>query len=201
VHVEVYDAVGLLNGGGLLGMTDSGDGGSYVIPNFTPPQLGTIVIMTGRTNATMIMAGTGGQNITAGNSYRIDAYAVTQTEAAGWGFDITAGGAYIARYYKDTKPDPTKLIINETMPASGVTMIKDFAPAAGAKYFNDTLTAVDGTLTVTGASGAAIVASPIPMGGTFPSFSGMGGGVATWETLPGGSAAGLVIITRFHPGP
>ena len=201
VHVELYDAVGLLQGAGLLAMTDSADGSSYIFNDFNPPPLGTIVVMTGRTMATMTMAGTGAVNVTGNNAYRVDAYALKKSDSDGWGFDIATGGAQIAKYYKDTKPQPNQLINNETMPAMGVTMVKDGAPAAGAKYFNDALTAVDNALTTTGASGAALVASPIPMGGMFPTFSGSGGGVAQWETLNGGSAQGVVIITRFHPGP
>ncbi|MGZ3405130.1 MAG: hypothetical protein ACXVAN_01715, partial [Polyangia bacterium] len=201
VHVELYDAVGLLTGGGLIAMTDSSDGSSYIFKDFVPPAFGTIVVMTGRTMATMTMAGTGAQNVTPNNQYRVDAYALKQVDSAAWGFDITAGGAQVAKYYKDAKPAPNQLINNESMPAMGVTMIKDGAPAAGAKYFNDTLTAVDNALTATGASGTALVASPIPMGGMFPTFSGSGGGVSPWETLNGGSAPGVVIITRFHPGP
>ena len=201
--VELYDAVGLLQGGGLIASTVSADGKSYIFNNFAAPPLGTIVVMTGHTNSptAMTMAGTGAINVTSNNQYRVDAYAVKKADSDGWGFDITTGGAQIAKYYKDPKPQPNQLIANETMPASGVTMIKDGSPAAGAKYFNDTLTAVDGTLTTTGASGVAIVASPIAMGGSFPSFSGSGGGVSPWETLNGGSAMGIVIITRFHPGP
>lgn len=202
--VELYDAVGLLQGGGLIASTVSTDGKSYIFKDFSAPQLGTIVVMTGHNNAgtMMTMAGTGAQGVSGNNQYRVDAYAVKKADSDAWGFDVTAGGAQIAKYYKDPKPAPNQLIANETMPASGVTMIKDGNPAAGAKYFNATRTAIDPALTTaTGTSGVAIVASPIPMGGSFPTFSGSGGGISPWETLNGGSAPTIVIITRFHPGP
>jgi len=201
VHVELYDALGFLSGGGLIASTDSTDGKNYIFRDFSPPQFGIIIVMTGHTMANMTEAGTGALNISGNGQYRVDAYAIPKADSDAWGFDISTGGAQIAKYYKDPKPQPTQLIANETMAASGVTMIKDGAPAAGAKYFNDALTAVDGSLTMTSTSGVAIVASPIQMGGMFPTFTGSGGGVSPWESIQGGSAANIVIITRFHPGP
>jgi hypothetical protein len=69
----------------------------------------------------------------------------------------------------------------------------------GVRYFGASLTTVDGTLTATGASGAALVAAPSGI----HTFGGMGGSVAgaapSWPTLPGGSTVGVVFITRFHP--
>lgn len=202
LHVQLYDPIQLLSGGAPIAETDlATNGGSYKFANFSPPSLGLIVILTGVTNATMTPAGTGAQGVSAGNQYTVDAYAIKKADSDAWGFDLTAGGGYVAKFYKDKKPAPNLLIANETMPVAGVTLIKDGAPAAGAKYFNDTLTAIDPALTVTGNSGVAIVASPIAMGGMFPTFSGSGPTAMpiTWESLPGGSAAGLVIITRFHP--
>jgi hypothetical protein len=203
LHVDLYDPITLLSGGAPLASTDlATDGGAYAFQNFTPPGLGLIVILTGRTNTTtMVATATGAQGISGGNKYTVDAYSLKQSDAAGWGFDITTGGGYIAKFYKDPKPAANLLINNETMKVAGVTLTKDGPPAAGAKYFNDTLTAIDPALTVTGTSGVAIVASPIPTGGMFPVFSGTGPTAApiTWEQLPGGSAAGLVFVTRFHP--
>jgi hypothetical protein len=60
-----------------------------------------------------------------------------------------------------------------------------------------------GTSTVMGV-GAAIVPLPVT-GGSFPTISGMGGTVPTWEAFPGGSAGAtasagaVIIVTRFHP--
>ena len=207
VTVDLFDATQLLQGKGpIMTVQSSSDGQTFVFQDFTPPPLGTVVIMTHATSPTVtINAGTGGQGVSGNTKYTIDAYAIPKTDADAWGFDYATGGGQIALYFSDPKPtSPTMLLANETTPVAGVTMMKDGAPADGmnghplAKYFDDTLTAV-GTGTTTGAKGAAIVASPIPTGGTFPSFSGMGGGVTTWETLPGGSAPGVVIITRFHP--
>ena len=202
LHVDLFDPITLLQGGAPIASTDlSSDDGAYVFQDFTPPGLGLIVILTGRTTATMVATATGAQGIAGGNQYTVDAYAVKKTDAAGWGFDITTGGGYIAKFYSDPKPAANLLINNETMKVAGVTLTKDGAPAAGVQYFNATLTAIDNTLTATGTSGVAIVASPIPTGGMFPVFSGTGPTAMpiTWEMLPGGSAPGLVFVTRFHP--
>ena len=202
VTVDLFDATQLLQGKGpIMTVSSTDDGSAFVFQDFAPPPLGTVVIMTHATSPTvMINAGTGGQGISGNTKYTIDAYGIPKTDADAWGFDYTTGGAQIALYFSDAKPSPTMILANEANPVAGVTMLKDGAPAAGAKYFDDTLTTV-GAGTTTGAKGAAIVASPIMMGGTFPTFSGMGGGVTQWESLPGGSAMGVVIITRFHPGP
>jgi hypothetical protein len=205
LHVELFDALQLLQGGAPIVSTDlATDGGSYVFQDFTPPNFGIIVVMTGRTNATMTAAGTGAQNVSAGNQYVVDLYAIKKADSDAWGggFNVATGGAYIAKFYSNMKPDPKILLATQdTTPVAGVTLTKDSAPAAGAQYFNDTLSAIDTNLMATGASGVAIVASPIPMGGSFPNFSGTGPTAMpiTWETLPGGSAPGVVIITRFHP--
>ena len=114
------------------------------------------------------------QGIASGNQYKLDTYSIPKADSDQWGFDITTGGAHIAKFYNDPKPLPTNIIANETMPVAGVTLLKDGMTAAGAGYFNDTLTAVDGALTATGASGTAIVSSPLTGGGSFPTFSGIG---------------------------
>lgn len=200
IHVELYNPTDLLNGGAPLASQDV-TGGAYAFQSFKAPMLGLIVIMTGRTNTgVLVPAATGDQGISAG-IYHVDAYALKQADVANWGFDITAGGAVIAKFYNDPKPAANALIINETHPVAGVTLRKDFQAATGAQYFNDTLTKIDTNLMVTGNSGTAIVASPVPMGSNFPVFDGTGptSMPITWEMDPGGSAAGLVLITRFHP--
>ena len=202
IHVELYDPVTLLNGGGPIATYDSPDGGSYVFQDFTPPGLGLVVIATGKGTPGQVVAGSAGQGIGAAK-YVIDTYQLSQAEVAGWGggIDVAMTGAFVAKFYNDPAPAAgAPSTATETMPAAGVTLTKDFSPAAGAKYFNDGLTAIDGALTVTGNSGTAVVASPVPTGSNFPIFSGTGGGQAMWEQHPGGSAAGLVLILRFHPG-
>jgi len=155
--------------------------------------------VTGKGTTGFVTAGSAGQGIGA-STYTIDTYEVKKADADAWGFDYATNGAFIAKFYKDPPPNPgDPVLANETMPAPGVTLIKDGATPAGVKYFNDTLTAVDGALTVTGMSGTAIVASPVS-GTMFPNFTGMGGGEPSWETHPGGSATGLILILRFHPG-
>jgi hypothetical protein len=204
LHVDLFDPVTLLTGGAPIASTILSDGGAYVFQDFAPPGLGLIVVLTGRTDATLVPTATGDSGIAAGNQYRLDAYAVKMADAAGWaasGFDISTGGGYIAKFYKDAKPAPNLLIANETMPAAGVTLLKNNSTDPSTKYFNATLTAIDNALTVTGTSGVAIMSSPIPPNSGFPNFTGMGGGISPWESLPGGSAPGLVFVTRFHPGP
>ncbi len=202
IHVELYDPIAVLTPGATpIAMYDSADGGSYVFQDFQVPSLGIIVVTTGKGTAGFIVAGSAAQGIASGNQYKLDTYSIPKADSDQWGFDITTGGAQIAKFYKDPKPLPTNIIANETMPVAGVTLTKDMMTAAGAGYFNDTLTAVDGALTATGNSGVAIVSSPLTGGGSFPTFSGSGPTAMpiTWEALPGGSAPGLVLITRFHP--
>lgn len=204
IDVDLWDPLQLLTGGMPIATTTLTDGSSYVFSNFSPPSLGLIVVMThttaGGTSTMMTPAGTGAQMISAGNAYTVDAYAIKKADSDAWGFDIATGGAYVAKFYKDKKPAPNLLIANESMPVAGVTLVKDGMPAMGTKYFDDTLTMIDNTLTATGKSGVAIVASPV-VGSSFPTFTGNGPTAMpiTWESLPGGSAPGVVIITRFHP--
>ena len=73
---------------------------------------------------------------------RVDAYAVPKTDSDAWSFDITHRRRLHREVLHDAAPPPNLLVANETMPASGVTLIKDGADAM-AKYFNATLTAVD----------------------------------------------------------
>ncbi len=155
--------------------------------------------MTGDGSVRQLTA-SGDQGVGAG-TYRVDAYTIPASEVAAWGFPgIAQTGAYVAKFYKDMKQPATNLVANETMPVAGVTLTKN-GSNAGVKYFNSTLTAIDPTLTVTGTSGVAAVDAAIPMGGSFPTFTGQGPTAMpiSWEMLPGGSAPNLVFITRFHP--
>lgn len=200
ISVALYDPQVLLSMGAPIAQANLDSGGSYAFQNFHAPQLGLIVIVTSSpmgTTMNLVTAATGDQGVGAG-IYRVDAYAVKAADVANWGFDISTAGAVIGKFYNDPKPPSNLLIANETHPQAGVVMQQN-GSSTGVQYFNDTLTAVDGMLTSTGASGAAIVAAPVTSG--FPNFTGMGPAAMpiTWETLPGGSAAGLVLITRFHP--
>ncbi|MCU1280420.1 MAG: hypothetical protein JWM53_3966 [bacterium] len=204
IHLELYDPIKLLQGGGPLASTDSTDGFSYKFQDFMPPTLGLVVIVTaglvpGMTTAGFVPTGSAGQGIGAAK-YTIDTYALTTTDAAKWNFDITTGGAFIAKFYSNPAPaaGAPVVVADDKTAVAGVTLLKDGANA-GAKYFDATLTAVDPTLTVTGTSGTAIVASPVAMGSNFSQFTGMGPAGMTWETHPGGSAPNLVLILRFHP--
>jgi hypothetical protein len=209
IAVAVYDPFTFLMGGNPL---DAGffTEGFYIFPNVAVPSFPLIIVVTGdmdKMNTTYVNTGTGAQGIVSGGKYRVDAYATPKSVQTTWfmnGFDINPSGGYLAKYYLDTKPAPTALIANETMPAAGVTLTKDGSPnPAGIKYFNTDLTNFS-TGTATTTVGAAIV--PIPVtGGSFPTISGMSSTVSAWEQLPGGSAGAtssagaVIIVTRFHP--
>jgi hypothetical protein len=202
VDVAVFDPVTLLQGGAPI---DHGVfTGGFVLNNLAPPTLGLLAVVVGdvdgnRMDTIFINCGVGDQGIQAGNKYRVDAYVLKKTVADAWGFDYTTNGSYVAKYYSSAKPSQNDLeVANDktTDLVTGVVLVKDGAMnPAGTKYFNATLTAIDNALNATGASGAAEV--PAPVSGSFPNFSGSGGGI-TWETQPGGSAKGLVFVTRFH---
>lgn len=205
IHVSLYNPVEFLSGNPPIDEKDV-TGSSYVFANFPPPSLMLVVVVTGdkdHMNATFVNTATGAAGVTANNQYTVDAYTIPKAVTDSWkttgGLDInnpTTGGAYVGIYYSDTKPAPTNLVFNEKTPVMGVQMVKDNAAnPPGTKYFTTDLLTL-GTGTSTSAIGAAVVPSPIT--GGFPSFSGMGGGI-TWETLPGGSATGVVFVTRFHP--
>jgi hypothetical protein len=202
IHVAVYDPVSFLGGNPPLDQTDVTTPG-YMFKDISAPGLGLIVIVTGdanRMNATFINTATGAQGVSNGNKYRVDAYAIPKAVTDSWkttgGLDVNVGGAYVAIYYSDPKPAATNLAFTEKTPVMGVQMVKDSSTmlTPPAKYFTTDLLTL-GTGTSTSAIGGAVVPSPVT--GGFPTFSGMGGGI-TWETLPGGSAMGVVFVTRFH---
>lgn len=202
VDVSVWDATVLVSGGAPIDH-NTFSGGGYVLNGLTPPPLGLIAVVVSdpdgnRMNTTYINCAVGDQGIAAGQKYRADAYVLKKSVADSiTGFDYATGGQYVAKYYSDARPVQTDLeVANDKNPVMGVQLVENGgANPAGTKYFNATMTAFDGALTATGASGAATVAAPVA--GSFPTFSGMGGGIM-WETQPGGSKAGLVFVTRFH---
>ncbi|HXU69202.1 MAG TPA: hypothetical protein VN947_07720 [Polyangia bacterium] len=204
VHVAIYDPLTLLSGGGPL---DSGDfmGGGYLFPNVPAPGLGLVAVVVGDAdgkNTTYVNCATGDQMVSNGNAYRIDGYVMPRAVADGWnadGFDIAAGGAYVAKFYSDAKEPATSQIANEKSPVAGVTLYQDGAPAAGVRYFDPALADISASATATTSVGAAIVAAPVS--GSFPTFTGNGptSMPITWEADPGGSAPGVVFVTRFHP--
>ncbi|HXU69748.1 MAG TPA: hypothetical protein VN947_10490 [Polyangia bacterium] len=199
VHIAVYDPQALLSGGNAIKEAELTDGGQYVLSDFKAPQLGLIVIVTSTATGgtTMTTAATGDQGVSAG-IYRVDAYALKKSDSDAWGFDIATAGAQVGKFYSDPAPMPNALVIaDDTHPVAGVTMTQN-GSNSGVQYFNDTLTKIDGTLTMTGASGTAIVAAPVS--GGFPTFTGTGPASMpiSWQSLSGGSVPGLVLITRFH---
>jgi hypothetical protein len=172
---------------------------TYTFNNLRVPQLATAVAV-GDAAGTLQVTGTGGL-VTAGQKYQIDSYATPKTLAQSWatqsGFDLAVKGIYIARFFMDPAPQPNAIVATETMPLAGVTLTESGGPTA-AKYFGADFMTI-GTGTSTSAFGAAILQGT---GDTqVLSFSGMGGGVATWETHPGNTTANVVFVDRFHPMP
>ena len=204
LDVTLWDPLQLL-GGGMPVETCMTDGATYVCPDYNPTKLslGIGIVVTGAATPNFVGAGSAGQGLGA-STYNIDTYEVLKADADKWNFDYATNGAFIAKFYSDAKPTlPNITVATDTHPVSGVTLLKNGGDAM-ANYFDDTLTAITTGATMTGASGTAIVASPLGMGGSFPSFTGNGGmnqmGMPiTWETLQGGSQAGLILIIRFHP--
>lgn len=140
--------------------------------------------------------------IVAGQAYRVDAYVLPRSVVDGWttqtGTDYFAAGAYIARFYADPKPtDPNDHTLYEKQKVEGVTLTQDGSPAAGVRYFTDSLLTL-GQDTATGAEGAAIVSFE---GAAI--MSGMGGMAQgmpiSWESKVGASAPNMLLFGRFHP--
>jgi hypothetical protein len=205
VHVALYDPLTLLSNGAPLA---SGDfmGGGYLFPNTPAPGLGLLAIVVGDangSNTTYVNCATGDQMVANGSDYRIDAYVLPRTVTDGWkssgNFDIATGGAYIAKFYSDAKESPTQQIANEKSPVAGVQLLEGGSVPAGVLYFDTSLATISASAMATTSVGAAIVAAPVS--GSFPTFTGSGptSMPITWEVDPGGSAPGLVFVTRYHP--
>jgi hypothetical protein len=202
VYVSLFDAAALVQNNPPIAVNVF-SGGTYIFPNVTAPGSGTVTVVTGdadRLNTTYVNTATNA-TVSAGNMYRVDAYATPRTVTDSWkssgGFDFTVGGGYIARFFNDPKPSPFAFIANETHPVTGVQLTKNAATLAGTKYFNSSLSDLGGGLSATSAFGSAIVAST----GTIGTFSGTGGSI-TWEQQPGisiGGTAAVVFVARFHP--
>ncbi len=201
VHVGISDPLAFLSGSPPIAQLDST--GTYVFPDVPMPASGTIAIGAGDTSGMPNVVAATGAIVTAGKSYRVDGYVLPRAVVDGWkaqtGVDYYTGGAYVARFYADKQTDATDYTLFEKTPVAGVTLLEDGAVPMGVRYLGAALDTVDATLTATGASGAALVAAPSGI----HNFAGMGGTVAgatpSWPTLPGGSTAGVVFITRFHP--
>ena len=203
VHVGISDPLAFLSGSKPLFELDST--GSYVFPDVPMPASGLIAVGAGDTSGTPNVIAATAAIVTAGKSYRLDGYVLPRAVVDGWStqaaVDYLANGAYVARFYADKTADATDYTLFEKTPVAGVALLQDGAAAMGVRYFGAALTTLDTTLTATGASGAAIVA--VPSGIHNFNFTGMGGSVAgaaaMWPTYPGGSTAGVVFVTRFHP--
>jgi len=144
----------------------------------------------------LTIAGAGAQ-VQKGKSYKLDGYMILKSLVDGWsaaaGQNYGQTGVAISCFYKEGVPPPTANQAIETMPATGVAMLDNGTTPATAKYLAADRTVNTG-LTTTGPIGCGI----LPGTGMIEQFSGSGGGITKWETLPGSSTIGVAFVNRFH---
>jgi hypothetical protein len=204
VRVAVYDPLAFLGNPSSTPIAEVVTGDTYLFKDVKTPGTGLVALaVTDPAGATAIYQITGvGAVVVAGQSYRLDAFAVKKSDVQAWstssGVDYDAQGAYVGRFFQDAVTAPNNLPATETMPLAGVKMVEASSgmPPAGTQYFSTNLLTVGPSLTVTSAVGGAIAPTP-----SLNTFSGSGGGVAMWEAFNGSSIAHAVFIQRFHPHP
>ncbi len=216
VHVAVYEPLSFLNNANVAPLAEADTDCGYKFDDVPYPASMLVVVAVSdagkRGLGTVVNQLTGtGAAVVAQQAYRVDAYALPKSQVQGWsaaaGIDYAANGAVVVRYFADAAPPPTDLEADETSPVAGVTLYVDGLPANGnggqplAKYFGASMSAIAPAATTTSASGSAIVS--VPVTGTFPTLSGMGGmrlGMPiAWAMAPGGSTAQVVFVERLHP--
>ena len=140
----------------LVTMTDAT--GGYKLGNLVD-QSGQALVAIAVTDpggpSMYILSGSGARNVSKGNEYRVDPFAIETSLVAAWDtqvglagnntFEMT--GAYLARYY--TSADETKAVSGVKLTYAGMT-------PANTYYFKGSLATLDKTLTATDAVGAAI---------------------------------------------
>jgi hypothetical protein len=211
VYIAIYDPLDFLAHGSSATPLVQKElmGPNFLFDNVPLPSLQLIALavtdskMTPPPSPVLSLAGTGLQGA-AGGSYTLDGYAIPLADVANWksegGVDYDSMGAYAGFFFSDaSKAMQDDFSQYETMPVSGVQIVQVVngmpQTQALARYFSPSRAHVDPALTATGALGGAIV--PI---GVLSAFSGMGPGGMKWEAKPGGSAAHVVFVDRFHPG-
>jgi hypothetical protein len=210
VHLAVYDPLDFLANGAQATAIVQQDftGPSFIFKEVALPADALIAMAvsdaTGVSPATLSLAGTGLQGI-KGQAFKLDGYAVPLTNVQQWtamgGQDYDTLGAYVGFFFSDASramPPMNDFSQYETMPVAGVKIVQVVngqpQQVAAARYLGPTRDKIDATLTATGPLGGAIV--PIKI---LSAFSGQGPGTMKWEGKPGGSAAHVVFVDRFHP--
>ena len=179
-----------------VGMTD--ENGTYILPSVPAPALMTIAVAVTDVGGPIAfpLSGSGADNVTRGNSYSIDLFAVEATTVAAWdqqlgfsGMDtFEAKGAYVGIFVSGKE--------TTSPPVAGVVMTLGGKPAVDQFFFKNDRASIDKTAMATdAATGSAVqrIASGLD------TYSGTGGGVARWESGPGTSVAGVVFVQVFHP--
>jgi hypothetical protein len=204
IHVSAYDPQAFLSGGATP-LTNGDDAnvtdGTYVFQDVPVPATNLVAIAA--TDGTgMLVLGGAGATIAAGGIYKIDGYIVQKSVVDGWQTTVGAGaidysqGAYVACFFSDaSQAAQNNYTVFETHPIAGVGLVTATGGAIPtARYLDPSLDKINLALTATGVKGCAVA----PANG-IASFSGSGGGVTKWEVRPGGSAAGVVFVDRYHP--
>lgn len=181
----------------------SDDKSTYKFENVSL-QTNLIVITVTDASGARTVTGVGAQNVNPGTAYQIDAYAAPRSLVAGWtagsgGIDYDRVGAYLMLFFCDPPQPPDRLTATETLPAAAVTPLQDpptSVPPAAIRFLDPDLRTINSALTETGPVGAAL----LPGDRALHVYTAQGGacGTSGWESFPGGSIPGLVLVTRFH---
>jgi hypothetical protein len=203
LQIGVYEPLGFISNPGaatpLVSDAASNKGCyTFVLPT---PMSGLIALgvqdpATGPGANPPLVIGAAGATVVSGQKYNLDGYLILKSTLDGYAAvnpTFGASGAYVACYFKDPPPGPTNQIFDETMPSSGVNLLENGVTPAAARYLKADRT-IDTTLTATGAIGYAVT----PGNGNVNQYTGTGGGVTKWETVPGGSAQNVVFVARLH---
>lgn len=204
VQVQVFDPQSFIGSATPtpLGATSASD--TFTLPNLTTPTSGYFLVVTGDPSgaaATYAATAIGGTAVD-GHTARVDGYVLGRAQLAAWssaaGSDYDANGALVYRFFSDPPPPTSARTPTETQPVAGVQLIdtRTGQPPSGARYFGAALTTINPALTATSTVGGAIVSST-----GIATYSGRGGGVATWEAHASMGVAHLVQIDFLHPQP
>jgi hypothetical protein len=206
VRVSVWDPFAFLADSNAppLGEIAATDKGCYTIDNLDVPAAGLIAVgvqdPAGTASPSLALAGVG-LPVTAGKSFKLDAFVVERSTVAGWeqqtGLSY-ANGAYVALYVNSPVETGTTVENPTTGFTAGVKVLENGVTPASTRYFGANRSTIDPTAMQTSSVGGGIVAVTR---GAIRTYSGMGGtcgsGTCKWEARPGGSTTGVIFFNRF----